>query len=146
MYSRAQNNIARRLSVFSILVSTVTLAGCDAIFDCLDKDGPTFDTTTLMPAVLNQEYTDSIIVSVENEPLDDRFDYNFTLLSGSFPMGITAQPTGRTLVLSGTATELGSHQFRINVTVDDGLTEAQSGLCFRVRDREFTLLVEQENV
>lgn len=145
MHSPAQNNIARFYRVFSIAVSTVLLTGCDAVFDCLDKDGPTFDTTTLLPAVLNQEYTDSIFVSVENEPFDDRFDYNFTLLSGNFPMGITAQATGRTLVLSGTATELGNHQFRINVTVDDGLTDAQSGLCFRVRDREFSLLVEQEN-
>jgi len=68
VHSPAQNNIARFYRVFSIAVSTVLLTGCDAVFDCLDKDGPTFDTTTLLPAVLNQEYTDSIFVSVENEP------------------------------------------------------------------------------
>jgi len=98
-----------------------------------------------MPAVLNQEYIDNIVVSVENEPRDDRFIYNFTLLNGSFPEGISAQPTGRRLVLSGTATELGTYQFSLNVEVDDGLTVAQSGLCFRNREREFTLFVGQEN-
>jgi len=141
-----QSNFHRRYFGFVLLlVSASTITGCDAVFDCLDKDGPTFDTTTLMPAVLNQEYIDNIVVSVENEPRDDRFIYNFTLLSGSFPEGISAQPSGRTLVLSGTATELGTYQFSLNVEVDDGLTVAQSGLCFRNREREFTLLVGQEN-
>ena len=54
----------------------IMLGSCDSVVDCLDRDGPVFDTRSLLPAILNQEYLQRINVSVENEPRDDRFDYS----------------------------------------------------------------------
>jgi len=134
----------RHVKTLCLIGSIVTLGGCDAALDCIDNDGPEFSTTTIMPAALNQVYRADIEVSIRNEPLDDRFDYRFRV-TGNLPPGISSRSSGRTLELSGTATELGSYLFEVTVEVDDGLSAAESGLCFRVRDRDFTLLVEQDN-
>lgn len=137
-------NQSNNLKACCLIGSMIALSACDAVVDCFDNDGPVFDTRALVPAILNQEYLQRINVSVNNEPRDDRFDYQFRLTGGSLPAGISAEPAGRSLVLSGTPTELGTFAFTINVEVDDGLSPADSGLCYRIRDREFSLPVVQE--
>ncbi len=133
------------IAAVALIASTTLMLGCDAVIDCFDNDGPVFNNTTLETATLNQVYSHTIGASVENELFDDRFDYEFSLLSGSLPPGITVVPVGqRDLLLTGTATELGTYTFVLNVYVDDGLNATDSGLCYRNRDKEFQLVVEQD--
>lgn len=127
------------------LASTMILAGCDAVVDCLDNDGPVFNTSVLEPATLNQVYSQTISASVDNEPNDGRFIYEITQISGTLPPGITAEQRGRAYVFSGTPTALGTFNVEINIEIDDGLDAAESGLCYRNRSRSFALFVVQDN-
>lgn len=146
MLNTATTGTSQKTIRIALLLSFAALiSGCDAVLDCLDKDGPVFNTTSIEPATLNQVYSQNIVVEVENEPFDDRFDYEFRLLSGTLPPGISATPAGRILVLSGTALELGEYNLEIYVEVDDGYSPADSNLCYRNRTREFQLIVQPDN-
>ena len=121
------------------------LTGCDAILDCVDNDGPVFRTSALPTATLNQTYSETIEVSINNEPFDDRFDYEFSIIRGILPNGISTTEFANSLLFRGTPIELGTFELEINVFADDGLDSIDSNLCYRNRSRNFTLLVEQDN-
>ncbi len=136
---------AANLARSSVLIGIATmLMGCDAVVDCLDNDGPVFRTTSLAPATLNQVYQETIRAAVNNEPFDDRFEYDFTIINGALPPGISTTQAGRSYIFTGTPTELGTFNIEINVFVDDGQDAVDSGLCFRNRSREFSLIVAQD--
>ncbi|OED41127.1 hypothetical protein AB833_10225 [Chromatiales bacterium (ex Bugula neritina AB1)] len=118
------------------------LAGCDSLVDCLDGDGPIFNKGTLNEGVLNEVYSDTVIASVDNEPRDDRFAYRFTL-TGALPAGIQVRQTGRRLLFTGTATDSGDFPLTLFVTVDDGLSAFDSGLCYRSRTEDFVLRIRE---
>ena len=121
------------------------LNGCDVLLDCIDADGPVFDTSAIDVAVLNQVYTQEIVASVENEPFDSRFVYNFAISDGTLPPGISATAVSQKFILTGTALQLGSFPFKLSVAVDDGISPQQSNLCYRSRDRDFNLTVVQDS-
>lgn len=138
-------NFTRNALYTGIAVAGMTiLSSCDAVIDCIDNDGPEFRDTSLLPATLNQVYLDTIRAAVNNDPFDDGFEYDFDIISGRLPAGISTDQTGRTFTVSGTPTELGDFTFELNVFIDDGLNITDSGLCFRNKSREFTLTVNQD--
>lgn len=137
------------LTVF-LSTMAVFLSGCDVLFDsaidCLDSDGPDFDTRTLAMPVLNQVYNEVLTARIENEPRDDNFDYRFELI-GNLPVGITWRQQeflGRRIFFEGTPTELGSTEFTFLVAVEERnqFNMENSGLCFTSRSRRFTLDVQ----
>lgn len=136
--------MATRTAGVGIAASTVLMAGCDQLIDlaldCIDRDGPEFNKTLLISPVLNQVYTETITVSIENEPLDDRFDYDFAI-SGRLPTGLQTEEIGRQLIFSGTATELGAFQFQVSVEVSHRNGNLDSGLCFTTESQAYQLTV-----
>lgn len=126
----------------AVLMLTALLAGCDAVIDCLDNDGPEFDKVTLGPAVLNQVYSEYIRASVNNEPQDQRFDYDF-VLSGELPMGLSYEDFGQRFHFTGTPTVSGNFPVSLYVEVDDGLDAQESGLCYVSHTRDFVLVVSE---
>ncbi len=130
----------KTLAICTLLVSL--LSGCDSVLDCLDDDGPVFNKSFLNVAVLNEVYTDSIQVSVRNEPRDDRFEYRF-VLSGNLPQGLSYRTNGRNFFIDGTPTESGLFPLSLFVEVDDGLDAIDSGLCFRSRSTDYRLNVQE---
>ena len=131
--------LIQRCTVALIPLPLATLlTGCDVAIDCPDRDGPRFDTRTIPAAVLNQVYTTTITVNVEDEPYDDRFDYTFRL-NGDLPDGVQTSVLGRQFFIDGTPIESGQFDFELQVAVDDGLTAFESGLCYRTRRRDFRL-------
>lgn len=138
------NTFQRIVTLPTIFVASYMLIACDAVLDCVDNDGPVFDTTSLPSATLNQVYNARIKASVRNEPFDGRFDYDFAIIRGALPPGISTEAVGQELLFLGAPTQLGTFDFELNVFVDDGLNAIDSGLCFRNRSSDFSLTVEQE--
>ena len=107
-----------------ITIITALLSGCDIILDevvdCLDDDGPVFNTNQLPPAVLNQFYFYTIVAAIDNEPNDDRYHYDFSV-TGRFPAGIRSytEKNSRTITFSGTPTEAGFFIITLSVEVSD---------------------------
>lgn len=116
-------------------------SGCESAIDCLDNDGPQFDTLSVSNPILNQVYEESIVVSINNEPRDDNFRYDFNF-QGSLPPGVTGSSIGRTYILDGTPIEEGTYRFTIFVEVNDNLLPSQSGLCFYNTSRTFEIVVQ----
>ena len=91
--------------------------------------------------MLNQVYSETITVAINNEPRDDNFIYDFGF-TGELPAGVTGMANGRNYLLSGTPTEQGTFRFTIFVTVDDSLDPVESGLCFYNASRSFEFTVQ----
>ncbi len=66
-----------------------------------------FDTSLLPPACFDADYSEPILMSSGVPP------YNFTLLSGALPSGITMSEDG---ILSGVANAIGTFSFQVQVT------------------------------
>jgi len=122
----------------------IFIAGCDPLvdfaIDCIDRDGPEFDKTLLTSPVLNQVYAETITASIDNEPLDDRFDYEFAI-SGRLPAGLETDEIGRRLIFSGTATETGEFPIQVSVEVSHRNGNLDSGLCYTTETQAFQLTV-----
>jgi len=129
--------------IFTLLLITTLMVGCDAAVDCLDSDGPKFESKTINDPTLNQEYTGTIRVSINNEPQDDRFGYEFKI-TGQLPTGLQSQSRGRDFFITGTATELGTFSFNVFVRVLDPAGAENSGLCYTTRSQDFQFTVQQQ--
>ena len=79
-----------------------------------------FDKNTLPNAILNQEYNVIITASVNNNPHDDSFDYEFKLL-GLLPEGLvfTNDSKNRRVIISGTPIEQGAYIITLQGNVRD---------------------------
>jgi len=148
-YPTTHTWISRRINTALLLITATLLVSCDALIDnaldCVDSDGPDFDRRVLASPVLNQVYSETLTVRIENEPLDDRFLYDFEIL-GEPPEGITITQEpgrGRRLFFEGSAVEEGTFELRIFVAVEASSSNFQgtSGLCFVSRSRTFELVV-----
>lgn len=145
----AWQRIKTRCLIPAMVLLSPLVSSCDILLDqaldCIDDDGPVFNKSILASPVLNQVYNETITVTIENEPRDDRFLYDFNF-SGSLPEGITGRQegtNGRRWFLSGTPIETGTFEFRLYVSVDEPsrFEDENSGLCYTSRSGEFELTV-----
>jgi hypothetical protein len=136
--------IKRGVASVAIVAGSMLLHGCDPLvdlaLDCIDRDGPEFDKTLLASPILNQVYSETITASIDNEPLDDRFDYEFAV-TGRLPAGIETSEIGRQLIFSGTATETGDFPIQVSVEVSHRNGNLDSGLCFTTESQRYDLTV-----
>ena len=104
------------------LAGTLTLAGCgpvaDTLIDCIDDDGPVLNPRIIPNPVLNQSYDVRITASIENEPFDDSFLYDI-IVSRTLPPGLIADVFERQVRITGAATQLGTFDVDVGVTVED---------------------------
>jgi len=105
----------------------------DAAIDCIDNDEPRLSPNLLPNPILNQTYSEVVQVSIQNEPRDDLFDYQFTL-TGALPEGMQTEIAPREIRVFGTPIELGDFNFSVRVDVLDnpGRFGDTSGLCSTV--------------
>jgi len=133
--------------MFGIVAVCATVSGCDVLFDhaldCIDDDRPRLSPSVIANPILNQEYRQVIQASIENEPRDDRFGYEFTR-DGALPDGLASQVSGRNYIIEGTPIELGVFNFELTVVVDDpnADTESGSGLCSNIERVNYTLDIQ----
>ncbi len=124
-----------------LVLAVLAGSGCESAIDCLDNDGPVFITTEVSNPVLNQVYTETITVEINNEPRDDNFQYEFGI-TGNLPAGVSSSSVGRRYIFNGTPTEEGTFQFTVYVTVDDSVIPSESGLCFYNASRSYEITVQ----
>ena len=129
------------LSKLALVGALAAGYGCESAIDCLDNDGPKFVTGSISNPVLNEVYSQTITVEINNEPRDDNFRYNFQF-AGDLPAGVTGVSNGRNYFLEGTPTEEGTFRFTIFVEVDDSLEPVESGLCFYNASKPFDMTVQ----
>lgn len=159
------NNTARAsLTLAGTLLLSSCLPVTDLLIDCIDDDGPVLNPRVLPNPVLNQSYDVRIIASIDNEPFDDSFLYDI-VVSRTLPEGLIADIFERQVRISGAATELGTFEVDVGVTVEDpnvivvnngfnnngfngnfnnnNFNGTNSGLCFVSTQRLYRLTVQQ---
>jgi len=134
-----------------IASAAITLCGCDPLagtgvwLDCLDDDGPILTPRELPAAVLNQSYEAIITASIENEPYDDRFHFDFNVGS-SLTTGLSVNEFEREVRISGAPTELGVTAMRIEVVVaDESGGAGETRLCRKHTARNYVIPVQQQH-
>ena len=131
----------KNLNVFFLALVALLITGCDTVIDCLDDDGPRFPSVAIEPGILNQVYSETVRVSINNEPRDDNFRYDFNI-SGALPEGLSTASSGRDFIFSGTPTETGTFVFTLFVEVEDNFGfNDDSGLCFFSDSRRYEMTV-----
>jgi Putative Ig domain len=126
----------------AMALSVATLVGCggvveemlwEAVWDCIDYDGPEFVTAALPSGTVGQAYTAVITAEIVREPYDDDFHYSFEL-RGQLPPGLEFRDPkgGRHIELVGTPTTAGNYSFTLSVSIPmyDAATGAGTGLCW----------------
>lgn len=130
-----------KLLNLALIILVPLLASCheNGPYECLDWDGPVFQTDELPNAVLNQEYEAKIQVEVNNEPQDDFFIYDFEV-EDDLPEGLEFYQTGdsRVLTIEGTPTETGVFIFEILVRVS-----GNRDICYHTAREQYVLTVDE---
>lgn len=140
---------------YFIVIALLFISGCDivvdALFDCIDGDGPEFDPHSLPTAVLNEEYYAKITASIRNEPGDSLYDYDFDW-EGDLPAGLTLRTPAddRVAIIEGTPTEYGDFHFtlKVKVRLQDyawsriNEQDYDGNLCYDREVEDYTLHVE----
>lgn len=107
------------------------LCGCDVledeIYDCIDDDGPVFETRSLPDAYLNEPYQATITIAIENEPFDDSYQYDIEY-TATLPPGLSILIQQRRIILSGIPTAAG--QYPLSFSVEVSLPEGYSSTNF----------------
>jgi hypothetical protein len=126
----------------AMALSSATLVGCggvleeflwEAVWDCIDYDGPDFVTASLPSGTVGQAYTAVITAEIVREPYDDDYRYSFEL-HGQLPPGLEFRDPhgGRHIELVGTPSTAGNYSFTLSVSIPtyDPVTGAGTGLCW----------------
>ncbi|MGB5393630.1 MAG: hypothetical protein WBN16_05230 [Lutimonas sp.] len=126
---------------FLIILLLIPCISCDAIVD--DVLNCSYRKAELQKKVLrtgkvDQNYVDSIKASVNNEPGDEDYPYNFSVY-GDLPNGIYVEVHRNRLDLIGVPTEPGTFKFKIEVNVSFGYEPT----CYSTTDRSYTITITE---
>jgi len=106
---------------FLLIIVLMNVVACDEIggliIECIFDSGPVFDESSLPNAILNQEYRNTINVSIRFA-FDDSYYYKFSH-SGELPPGLSLKndAANRRIIIEGTPTLLGSYALMLKVEV-----------------------------
>lgn len=129
-----------------LLLASLSFSGCEAVdraFDCLDNDVPEFKESTLQPAVLNQAYEDTIRIGINNNALDEWYNYRVEL-AGDLPPGILFRRDQLRLYFEGTPMAVGDFGFTLRLEVVASTLKDQEdidSLCRTVESGVFVIRV-----
>lgn len=108
----------------SLLTATALAggAGCGDVVNCLTNPksyrSAELKIVDVPVGVVGGVYQAELRGSIDNEPNDDGFSYDFSFIDGVLPPGTTMIPNGRSVFITGTPTLAGTFAFTIGVHVD----------------------------
>lgn len=129
------------------MLTLLSFISCQDILECVINSHPELPNKTLEVAQVNQFYTESIKAEIKNEPLDDSYDYYFSI-DGNLPRGIDYYVDYRTIVFEGVPLVAGTYNFTLELYVEQGNNyECENelnncdGLCSDSTSHVYTIIV-----
>ena len=108
----------------------------DEIEECINKIVPKLPPKNLVQGQVGVPYFESIQAEMKNAD-DDAFDYEFSIESGTIPVGVSYGWDGRLLKFSGTPKLAGTYKFKLKVRTPLVLSGPGDGICFgKVYDKQ----------
>lgn len=136
------------VSVVYILMILLFIS-CQDILECIINRHPELSNKTLVSAKVNQFYSETITANIKNEPLDDNYDYYFSI-DGELPQGIEYYIEYRTVILEGTPLVSGSYNFKVYLSAVQSYNYSEAcennfndcdGLCKESTSKVYTIVV-----
>jgi hypothetical protein len=127
----------------------LSFIGCQDILECIINRHPELSNKTLAEAQVNQFYTETIQAEIKNEPMDNSYDYYFSI-DGNLPRGIDSYIDYRTIVFEGAPLVAGTYKFTLRLSVEQAYNysdECESnfndcdGLCAESTSQVYTIIV-----
>jgi len=129
------------------MLTLLSFISCQDILECVINSHPELPNKTLEVAQVNQFYTESIKAEIKNEPLDDSYDYYFSI-DGNLPRGIDYYVDYRTIVFEGEPYLAGTYNFTLRLSVEQSYNyECENelnncdGLCSDSTSHVYTIIV-----
>ncbi|MFD0860671.1 hypothetical protein ACFQ1M_00510 [Sungkyunkwania multivorans] len=100
-----------------LLCSSFLYLGCFDIIDCIGGAKPELENKMLVSGRQGEEYYESILASIDNDPYDNDYYYDFHFY-GDLPEGLNYEVYGRYFEIFGVPSERGTFHFSITLEVD----------------------------
>jgi len=129
------------------MLTLLSFISCQDILECVINSHPELPNKTLEVAKVNQFYTETIKAEIKNEPMDDSYDYYFSI-DGNLPRGIDYYVDYRTIVFEGEPYLAGTYNFTLRLSVEQSYNyECENelnncdGLCSDSTSHVYTIIV-----
>jgi hypothetical protein len=99
------------------LLTFLSLISCQDILECIINRHPELSNQPLASAQVDQLYSETITAQIKNEPLDDNYDYYFSI-DGELPSGIEYYIEYRAIILEGIPLVSGSYSFKVMLSAE----------------------------
>jgi len=139
----------RKFLSLIFMLTLLSFISCQDILECIINRHPELPNKTLGLAQVNQFYTESIQAEIKNEPLDNNYDYYFSI-DGNLPRGIDYYVDYRTIVFEGEPYLTGTYKFTIRLSVEQSYNYSEEcennfndcdGLCAESTSQVYTIIV-----
>ena len=139
----------RKFLSLIFMLTLLSFISCQDILECIINRHPELPNKTLELAQVNQFYTESIQAEIKNEPLDNNYDYYFSI-DGNLPRGIDYYVDYRTIVFEGEPYLAGTYKFTIRLSVEQSYNYSEEcennfndcdGLCSESTSQVYTIIV-----
>ena len=122
---------------------------CQDILECIINRHPELPKKALAVAEVNQFYQETITAEIKNEPLDDSYNYYFSI-NGNLPRGLDYYVDLRTLVFEGVPLVAGTYTIKVGLSVSQSSNYSDDcesnfndcdGLCKEFTSETYTIIV-----
>jgi hypothetical protein len=139
----------RKFLSLIFILTLLSFISCQDILECIINRHPELPNKTLASAQVNQFYIETIQAEIKNEPMDDNYDYYFSI-DGNLPRGIDSYVDYRTIVFEGEPYLAGTYKFTIRLSVEQSYNYSEEcennfndcdGLCSESTSQVYTIIV-----
>jgi len=139
----------KRAISLAFICMSLLFTNCQDILECIINRHPELPKKTLAVAEVNQSYFETINAEIKNEPLDDSYNYYFSV-NGNLPRGVSFYVDFRTLVFEGVPLVAGTYTIKVNLRVAQSSNYSDDcennfndcdGLCEESTSETYTIIV-----
>ena len=139
----------KKAASIGFLLTVILFISCQDILECVINRHPELTNKNLALAQVNESYFETIEAEIKNEPLDDSYNYYFSI-DGQLPRGVNFYVDFRTVVFEGVPLQAGTYKFTVRVNVSQAnnyLDDCESafndcdGLCSQSTSQSYTIIV-----
>ena len=139
----------KTVSLGFLFTIILLFTSCQDILECVINRHPELQNKTLSIAQVNESYFETIQAEIKNEPLDDSYDYYFSI-DGLLPGGVNFYVDFRTAIFEGVPLQTGTYKFALRLRVSQANNYSYDcendfndcdGLCTESTSQAYTIIV-----
>lgn len=139
----------KKIVLLVFLCTIYLFTSCQDILECIVNRRPELSDKILAVAQINEFYSESIEAEIKNEPMDDSYNYYFSI-DGNLPRGIDSYVDFRTIVFEGVPLVKGTYKLTVRLSVSQQNNYSEEcennfndcdGLCSESTSNTYSIIV-----